>query len=76
MLRAASLMLERGRGRTAALEQSFAHLSPQAVLERGYAIVTNAKGAIVDDSGTVQIGEDVALTFARGNAGARITRRE
>jgi exodeoxyribonuclease VII large subunit len=75
MLRAASLTLERGRGRTAALEQSLAHLSPQAVLERGYAIVTNADGAIVDDAGTVQIGEDVALTFARGGARARITRR-
>jgi exodeoxyribonuclease VII large subunit len=76
MLRAASLMLERGRGRTAALEQSLAHLNPQAVLKRGYAIVTNANGTIVDDAGTVQIGEDVALTFARGGAGARITRRD
>jgi exonuclease VII large subunit len=44
MLRAASLTLERGRGRAVALEQSLAHLSPQAVLERGYAIVTNARG--------------------------------
>jgi exodeoxyribonuclease VII large subunit len=75
MLRAASLTLERGSRRTAALEQSLAHLNPQAVLERGYAIVTNAEGAIVHDAATVQIGEDVALTFARGSAGARITRR-
>ena len=75
MLRATSLMLERSRGRTAALERSLTHLSPQAVLERGYAIVTNADGAIVDDARTVQIGEDVALTFARGGADARITRR-
>ena len=35
-----------------ALAQSLAHLNPQAVLERGYAIVTNAEGAIVDDAGT------------------------
>jgi len=76
MLRAASLTLERRRGRIAALEQSLAHLSPQAVLERGYAIVTNANGTIVHDGGAVQIGEDVALTFARGGAGARITRRD
>ncbi len=75
MLRAASLTLERGRSRTAALEQSLAHLSPQAVLQRGYAIVTNTDGAIVHDAATVQVGEDVALTFARGGADARITRR-
>ena len=73
--RAAALALERGRVRTDALEQSLAHLNPQAVLERGYAIVTNAEGAIVHDAGTLQIGEDVALTLARGHAAAKVTRR-
>ena len=76
MARAASLTLERGRGRTAALAQSLAHLNPQAVLERGYAIVTSAAGAVVLDAGTLQIGEDVALTLARGRAGAKITQRD
>jgi exonuclease VII large subunit len=46
------------------------------VLERGYAIVTNAEGSIVYDAATLDIGDDVALAFARGDAGARITRRD
>ncbi len=35
-----------------------------------------ADGAIVQDAATLEIGEDVALAFARGGAGAKITRRE
>ena len=64
------------RARIAALEQSLAHLNPQAVLERGYAIVTTADGAIVDDAAKLAVGDDVALAFARGSAGAKITRRD
>ena len=41
---------ERARGAVAALAQNLAHLNPQAVLERGYAIVTTADGAIVQDA--------------------------
>ena len=67
--------LERGRAQIAALGRSLAHLNPQAVLERGYAIVTTADGAIVHDAERLAIGEDVGLAFARGTAGARITRR-
>ena len=54
---------------------SLAHLNPQAVLERGYAIVTTADGAIVDTSARLAVGDDIALEFARGTAGAKITRR-
>jgi exodeoxyribonuclease VII large subunit len=75
MRRAASTWLERSHARIAALERSLAHLNPQAVLERGYAIVTAADGAIVDDAQRLAVGDDVALTFARGGAGAKITRR-
>ena len=70
-----ALSLERGRARTASLEQSLVHLNPQAVLERGYAIVTNAEGAIVQDAGTLQIGEDVALTLG-ARPGGREGHRE
>jgi len=76
MLRAASTRLERGRVHAAALERSLAHLNPQAVLQRGYAIVTGADGAIIHDAARLAIGEDVALAFARGSAGAKITRRD
>ena len=67
---------ERLGARVAALEQSLAHLNPQGVLERGYAIVTTAEGTIVDDASRLAVGDEVALAFARGSAGAKITRRD
>jgi len=75
MLRAASTRLERSQAQLAGLGRSLAHLNPQAVLERGYAIVTTADGAIVDAAAKLAVGDDVALAFARGTADARITRR-
>jgi len=75
MRRAAATRLERSRTRIAALGMSLAHLNPQAVLERGYAIVTTADGAIVDTSTKLAVGDDIALEFARGTADAKITRR-
>ncbi len=58
--------------RLESLEQNLNHLSPQAVLERGYAIVTSADQGIVQDSAQIAPGEAVALTFARGAASAKI----
>jgi exodeoxyribonuclease VII large subunit len=57
-----------------ALAQSVRHLNPQAVLERGYSIVTGADGAIVQDAAAVGIGEAIGVQFARGEAEARVTR--
>ncbi|MFO1325481.1 MAG: exodeoxyribonuclease VII large subunit [Burkholderiales bacterium] len=62
--------------RVDALAQNVGHLNPQAVLERGYAIVAARDGAIVVDASQVDAGDDVALTFARGGADARVTRRK
>ena len=59
----------------AALAQALAHLDPQRVLERGYAIVAAADGAIVVDAAQVAPGDAVALRFARGAADASITRK-
>jgi exodeoxyribonuclease VII large subunit len=55
------------------LAQNLAHLSPQRVLERGYAIVTRADDEVVQDAASLTRGEDVAITFARGRAGAKVT---
>jgi exodeoxyribonuclease VII large subunit len=74
--RAFPARLERVDARLAALAQSLAHLNPQRVLERGYAIVATADGVIVQDADRVAVGDDVALTFARGGAAATITRTE
>lgn len=54
--------------RTAALE----HLNPQAVLERGYGIVRDARGQVVRDAARLTPGDPVALTLAQGEADARI----
>ena len=73
--RAAGERALRNSERLDGLAQNLAHLNPQAVLERGYAIVARSDGAIVQDARAVQEGDAVALTFARGGADARITGR-
>jgi exodeoxyribonuclease VII large subunit len=58
--------------RLTALGQNLAHLNPEAVLTRGYAIVATAKGEIVVDSRQVAPGDRVAVTFAAGGADATV----
>jgi exodeoxyribonuclease VII large subunit len=70
--RAGRLRLERSAQRLAALEQNLNHLSPQQVLERGYAIVSRPDGSTVVDAATLRPGDSVDLQFARGSAGATI----
>jgi exodeoxyribonuclease VII large subunit len=60
--------------RVTVLARSLSHLNPQAVLDRGYAIVTARDGAIVEDAAALAIGDEVELAFARGTAGAKIQR--
>ena len=59
--------------RLAGLELGLRHLNPQGVLDRGYSIVTNAGGAVVQDAAVVAAGEVLSLRFARGAADARVT---
>ena len=66
----------RAQNRVDALALNLAHLGPQAVLARGYAIVTTADATVVQDATQLAPGDDVTLTFARGRAGARVTSRE
>ena len=63
---------QRTVARVQSLERSLAHLNPNAVLERGYAIVTAAGGEIVCDSARLTAGDDVTLKFNQGHAGATI----
>ena len=72
LTRAARSRQERFDLRLVALAQNLAHLNPQGVLERGYAIVTAADGAIVEDTAKLAVGDNVDIAFARGNAGAKI----
>jgi len=74
LVRAARARQERLDVRLAALAQNLAHLNPQGVLQRGYAIVSAADGAIVEDASTLKTGDNVDIAFARGSAGATIKR--
>jgi exodeoxyribonuclease VII large subunit len=71
-LRAGRERVARSEARVASLAQNLAHLNPQAVLDRGFAIVAGADGAIVADAATLRPGDPVQLTFARGDAQARV----
>ncbi len=65
--------LERRSARVEALAQNLAHLSPTAVLERGYAIVTRGEGEVVQDAALLAPDDAISITLAKGRAGARIT---
>ena len=72
LTRAARSRDERLHERLVGLAQNLAHLNPQGVLERGYAIVSAVDGAIIEDASTLHVGDDVDIAFAHGNAGATI----
>lgn len=58
------------------LQANLTHLNPQSVLERGFSMVRSADGKIVYDSEKVAMDEALSITFARGSAEARVTRKE
>jgi exodeoxyribonuclease VII large subunit len=68
---AAARRLELAAGRVANAQTHLAHLSPQRVLERGYAIVAKG-GAVVRDGVALKSGDSVDITLARGSATADV----
>ena len=71
--RAGARAIEAATARIAAAEQALAHLNPQSVLDRGYAIVTRADGSIARDAALLAVSETLALRLARGSATASVT---
>jgi exodeoxyribonuclease VII large subunit len=59
----------------ARLDAHVRHLNPQSVLERGYSITESAAGRIVRDASRLAVGEDIAITFARGRVDAEVKRK-
>jgi exodeoxyribonuclease VII large subunit len=57
------------------LKSQLVQLNPQAVLQRGYSLVHNAKGDIIRSAKNVKLKESVRITFADGNAAAEITEK-
>lgn len=64
--------LDNRRRMLEALTANLAHLNPEAVLSRGYSIVTREDGLIVRESSELDIGSKVDIRLARGRAGARV----
>jgi len=54
------------------LQQSLTHLSPQAVLERGYSLVQTADGSIVTSSTQLRPDDRVQMRFSEGSADAKV----
>lgn len=62
--------------RRALLERRIASLdalSPVAILNRGYALVFDASGALLKDAGNVQAGNLISARLAKGRVEARVT---
>jgi exodeoxyribonuclease VII large subunit len=57
---------------TASLEA----LSPVAILNRGYALVFDAKGRLVKDAARLKAGDELLARLARGRVRARVTGTE
>ena len=60
------------REHMAALDRHLEALSPVRVLERGYAVVRTADGAVLRDAGRVQPDEAIDVQLAAGRLGARV----
>jgi exodeoxyribonuclease VII large subunit len=55
------------------LTASLEALSPVAILNRGYALVFDAAGSLVNDASQVHAGDEISARLARGRVRARVT---
>jgi exodeoxyribonuclease VII large subunit len=68
-------LLER-RGAWDRQAASLEALSPVAILNRGYALVFDAKGQLVKDAARLEAGDEISARLARGRFRARVTAAE
>lgn len=64
--------LESWRSRFGIAARTLDAVSPLATLQRGYAIVTDATGAVVTSAGEVRVGDSVRARLSRGSLLARV----
>jgi exodeoxyribonuclease VII large subunit len=69
-------LIERGVSEVERLRASVRALSPQGVLDRGYAIARLATGAIISDVDDVAVGDDVSVVVAGGTLHTTVNRTE
>ena len=70
------LRLTRAQGRLNPLWAHLTQLSPLKILERGYAIVTNERGAIVKQPADAPVESTVDIRVAQGKIAARVLKPE
>src|SRR5581483_1116541 len=70
------LRVTRAHGRLNPLIAHLTQLSPLKILERGYAIVTNERGAIVKQPGDAPAESRVDVRLAQGRIAARVLKPE
>ena len=76
LLRAAQAGVARRDERLERLAAALALVSPQAVLERGYAIVQDRAGRVVRDSRDASVGQTLAVTLAEGGLQVEVRARD
>jgi len=69
-------LLRRKRDRLEKLFLQLQERSPLRVLERGYAIATDANGTVLRDAAQVGLGDSVALQLHRGRLMTEVKKRE
>lgn len=67
-------VLERADAATRELVATLRALSPQATLDRGFAVVQDSAGAVVRDAAAVNDGDALRLRLARGELAARASK--
>jgi len=65
--------LARTQQRLRLAQRALDAISPLATLERGYAIVTRADGAVLQDAAEVRPGDEIEARLRRGSIRARVT---
>jgi exodeoxyribonuclease VII large subunit len=69
-------VFERARRRVQLAERTLRAVGPLATLERGYAIVTDERGRVVRDAGTVTVDAIIEARLARGRLRARVVAKQ
>ena len=65
-------MMLLAEARLATLSAHLAHLAPEAVLARGYAIARDAHGSVLRSAARVPAGAAVSIQLADGHLDARV----
>jgi exodeoxyribonuclease VII large subunit len=68
--------IERSGARLSTFDRALASLSPVAILERGYAIVSDAENSIVRDAASTAPGQPLSVRLHRGRLSVRVESRD